>query len=116
MTDTVILQQIRDKIVRKTRRVREDIAYLEELTRPIAPENSLGRITRMDAINGKGVHEATLRQARQTLSQLEHALQRIDGSDPDFGTCSRCGAEIPPARLMLMPESDKCVPCAGKHP
>lgn len=106
---------VRDKITRKIKRIREDISHLEDLTRPIAPENSLGRITRMDTINRKGVHEATLRQARQTLAQLEHALQRLEDADPALGTCSRCGAEIPPPRLLLMPESDKCVRCADKH-
>ena len=30
----------------------------------------------------------------------------------DFGICIRCKKEIPPARLVLVPESKKCVHCA----
>lgn len=106
------LEQLQAKIGKKIRRIKSDIEQLEEQTKPIAPENALGRLTRMDAINSKSVNEATLRQARATLSQLEHALQRIEKKDPEFGTCSRCGNVIPFPRLLLMPESDKCVNCA----
>jgi DnaK suppressor protein len=35
----------------------------EELTKPIAPDVAIGRISRMDAINNKSVTEAALRQA-----------------------------------------------------
>ncbi|MGC6531707.1 MAG: TraR/DksA family transcriptional regulator [Flavobacteriales bacterium] len=31
---------------------------------------------------------------------------------PDFGTCARCRSPIPSGRLMLMPESNRCVRCA----
>ena len=32
-----------------------DVKDMEEMTQPVKPENSLGRISRMDAINTKGV-------------------------------------------------------------
>ena len=106
------LQLLKVKISKKIKNVKWDIDHLIELTQPIVPENSLGRVTRMDAINSKSVNEATLRQAKQTLSKLEYSLQRVENNDPLFGHCSQCNDVIPLPRLMLMPESDKCVNCA----
>jgi DnaK suppressor protein len=106
------LEQLKVKIGKKIKRVKADIEHLVELTQPIAPENALGRVTRMDAINNKSVNEAALRQAKLTLGKLEYSLQRIENNDPAFGQCSQCGEPIPMPRLLLMPESDKCVNCA----
>ena len=81
-----------------------------ELSRPIAPENAIGRISRMDAINNKTVIEAALRKAEQKLTNLKVALSNIN--DPDFGLCSKCNNPIPMGRILLMPHSRFCVNCA----
>ena len=86
------------------------IEELKELTKPIPPDVAIGRISRMDAINNKSVNEAALRASEIKLTKLEMALEKVD--DAKFGTCLRCGQEIPEGRLMLMPESIKCVRCA----
>lgn len=88
------------------------IAELKELTKPISPENAIGRVSRMDAINNKSVNEAALRQAEIKWKRLNYSLTRID--EPDFGACARCGNSIPLGRLMLMPESTRCVHCAER--
>jgi DnaK suppressor protein len=103
-------RQLKEKIVETIDTLEVEIKRMEENTQPVSPENSLGRITRMDAINNKSVAEATLRANRRKLSKLRVALSKID--DPDFGICARCRQPIPPARLMLLPESTLCVRCA----
>ncbi len=87
------------------------IADLKELTKPIAPENAIGRVSRMDAINNKSINEAALRQAEAKYSKLIFALDKVD--DASFGNCVRCGNAIPIGRLMLMPQSNRCVRCAS---
>lgn len=89
-----------------------EVERLEEATKPIAPENAIGRVSRMDAINNKGVSEAALRSARRKLTNLKMALTKIDAEN--FGVCTRCKRPIAPARLMYMPESTKCVRCADR--
>ena len=96
-----------EQIERTARRVKE----YRELTKPIAPENAIGRVSRMDAINNKSVTEAALRQAEDKLSRLKHMESKLE--DPDFGKCERCGKPIPAGRLMAMPQSAHCVQCAG---
>ncbi len=99
---------IREKIETQ----KKDIISYEQLARPVSPDNAIGRLTRMEAINSKSISEAALRQARVTLSKLEQALEMTD--DPDFGLCSMCEEPIPFARLMAMPEATLCIGCAEK--
>lgn len=87
-----------------------DIASFKEITAPVAPDNAIGRLTRMEAINSKSINEAALRKAKARRSGLERALVKID--DPDFGLCRECEEPIPYARLMVLPEADLCVSCA----
>ncbi len=88
----------------------EDIKETEKMTQPVKPENSLGRISRMDAINNKSVMEASLRNKISKRNKLKVALTKID--NPDFGLCTNCKKLINPKRLMFMPESSKCIKCA----
>lgn len=88
----------------------EKIIGYESMAEPITPENSIGRISRMDAINNKSVVDAALRTAKQKLSGLKSMLNKID--EDGFGLCDRCGGPIPEKRLILMPQSKFCVRCA----
>ena len=99
-------EHIKEKLIA----IKEDIASYELLTKPVSPDNAIGRLTRMEAINSKSINEAALRKARDTRSQLERALAKIDS--PDFGLCRECDEPIPSARLMILPETDLCVQCA----
>ena len=90
--------------------MKETIASYEQLTKPVAPDNAIGRLTRMEAINSKSMNDAALKRAKFTLSKLERALARID--TPDFGLCGECEEPIPFARLMILPETSLCVRCA----
>lgn len=101
------LKQVIETEIQKTK---QKITEFEGMAAPVAPENSIGRISRMDAINNKSVAEAALRQAKRKLKNLEFALSRV--YDEDFGNCARCKRPIPTGRLLLMPQSRFCVNCA----
>ena len=105
-------EQLKLKIEHKINQTEQEIQELEELTKPIAPENSIGRISRMDAINNKSVAEAALRSSRKKLVALKFAYSKMDS--PDFGLCALCKKPIPTARLLYMPESTRCVRCAER--
>ena len=104
--------QLKEKIIEQIATIEQEIISLEENTQPISPENAIGRVSRMDAINNKGVAEAALRSAQRKLSKLKTALINID--KPGFGMCTLCKNPIPAARLMYMPESSRCVRCADR--
>lgn len=103
---------IKAKIMGLIIKSKNDIIEIEKMTEPVKPENSLGRISRMDAINNKSVMDLALRNKKSKLAKLKVALTKID--DPLFGVCIRCKKEIQTARLIYMPESSHCISCAAK--
>lgn len=102
-------KKIEETILREIRQSRKDIDALEKLVKPIAPDNAIGRLSRMEAINARSVNQAALSAAKVKLTKLKWALSHID--EPEFGLCRECGEPIPMGRILLMPETTMCVPC-----
>lgn len=107
-------KKLRTRIVAELEGVVMDIENLREASRPIPPDNAIGRLTRMEAINARGISEAKLRDARIRRTNLERALDRLDS--PGFGLCTICEEPIAPGRLLLLPEARCCVACAADDP
>ena len=103
------IEELRTVIEKKMKRVKSDVAEYTELTKPISPENAIGRISRMDAINNKSVNEAALRNAKDKLGRLERSLKMLDSES--YGLCRKCGGEIEFEKLKVMPDSVRCVTC-----
>ncbi len=106
-------RKIKERIVAEIKATKAQVATLHELSRPIAPDNAVGRLSRMEAISTKGINQAALGNAKRKLARLQHALTQVD--DPDFGVCYECGEPIPIGRILLMPESTMCVQCAEEQ-
>ena len=104
-------EDIKKAIYNEISKTQKSIEDLDKQNKPIAPDVSLGRLTRMDAINNKSVIEASIRQAKLRLNSLNNALTKIDSED--FGFCIGCGEKIPIARFLIRPESVYCVKCAS---
>jgi len=102
-------KQIKKRIEEEIITTTASVVKYRELTKPISPENSIGRVSRMDAINNKSVNQAALNNAELKLNNLKIALSKID--DSDFGICFRCNKPIPLARILLMPQVITCVNC-----
>ena len=65
------LKKIEAQVLEKIAITKEKIIKYTELCKPIPPQNSIGRISRMDAINNKSVTEAALRQAKKEMYALD---------------------------------------------
>ncbi len=72
-----------------------DVSSLEKLTKPIAPDNAVGRLSRMEMINTKGANEAALNTA---VRKLGIALANI--YPPAIDACYECGEQIPLGRSL----------------
>ena len=106
-------QQLRDLIPERIERIKVDIAELVELTKPIEPDCAIGRVSRMDAINNKSINDASLVKKKIQLEGLQAALDNLDSVD--FGKCLICGNEMQMGRILIMPESRKCMACASRN-
>lgn len=101
---------LRKDIVERIKETKAEIEELTELTRPIAPDNAIGRVSRMDAINNKTINDAALREKKSKLQKLERAFKKSETDK--LGVCVKCGEDIPLGRLEFMPWTTRCVHCA----
>lgn len=76
----------------------------------IAPDTSIGRLSRLDAMQIQEIAKEGERRRRERLPRLEYALDLIDLGK--YGKCERCQNWIPFARLKEQPESLLCAGCA----
>lgn len=102
--------QIKNKIIEDIAHLNNQIEELVEKTKPIAPDCSLGRLTRVEAMNEKAVNDKILDESRIKLKRLQSALNRVERED--FGICIDCEEDIAIGRMMIRPESVRCIACA----
>src|SRR5215475_4965724 len=55
------------------------------------------------------------RASDRVLDRTRRALDKLDRSPDEAGSCEECGEEIPWARLQAMPFAELCVGCQGKR-
>jgi DnaK suppressor protein len=77
-------------------------------------QQSVGRISRMDAMQGQAMALATEERREQERARVEAALHRIETGD--YGVCLKCGEEIELRRLELDPSTPFCLSCAKGTP
>ncbi|WP_296823170.1 TraR/DksA C4-type zinc finger protein [Sulfurovum sp.] len=102
---------IKKKIEEDIDLLKEQIAIFEEKVKPISPDCSLGRLTRLEAMGEQDVSNKVLDESNIRLTRLQNALLRIN--KPMFGICIECEEEIGTGRMMVRPESVRCVACAN---
>ncbi len=76
----------------------------------VTPDNAIGRLTRLDAMQAGYMTEALRRENTQELAAVERALRRIDSDE--YGMCRNCEEPIPFPRLAAKPDTLFCVACA----
>ncbi len=72
-------------------------------------QQSVGRVSRIDAIQQQQMARASQQQAAGTLRRVELALQRI--ADGEYGYCLHCAEPIAYARLSVQPFATLCLGC-----
>jgi len=73
---------------------------------------SVGRLSRMDAMQGQAMAIATDQRRVFELQQIEAALKRIDHNE--YGYCLSCDEIIAEPRLKLDAAITLCIDCASK--
>lgn len=94
--------------------MREELLLIEQSSedsqKPVElDQQSIGRLSRMDALQGQQMAQANHRRREQMLRAIQAALVRIEHND--FGYCIECGDEINPKRLAIDPTTAMCIEC-----
>lgn len=106
-------ESLRDRLIAR----REELRALAEVTRDSrAPveldQQSVGRLSRMDALQGQAMAVETERRRKVELARIDAALARMDAGE--YGWCVSCGEAIGGKRLDLDPAVPTCIACARK--
>ena len=70
-----------------------------------------GRLSRMDALQGQAMAQATNERRKLELKKIEAALKRVEAGD--YGYCVSCGEEVEAKRLDFDPATPLCLDCAA---
>jgi DnaK suppressor protein len=88
-------------------------AISAEACKPVELDQStVGRLSRMDAIQGAQMAQEASRRRQQQLGRISGALARIEAGD--YGYCNLCDEDISVGRLGIDPTYSLCIRCAEK--
>lgn len=73
-------------------------------------QQSVGRLSRMDAMQGQAMAQATERRRQDEIRRIDAALARLE--EGEYGYCITCGDDIDPKRLAFDPSVAVCIGCA----
>ena len=73
-------------------------------------QQSVGRLSRMDALQAQAMAQATEKRRHQRLAQIEAAFRRMAAGE--YGYCATCGEAIAAKRLAADPAAHLCVGCS----
>ncbi|MDZ7662356.1 TraR/DksA family transcriptional regulator [Thiohalophilus sp.] len=111
LTDTE-LEQLRTALLAQRAALDESRAANTEASATVELDQTrVGRLSRMDALQGQAMSRAAGQRRQQMLVRIESALRRMDAGD--YGYCLRCEEEIAPARLHADPAATLCIRCAS---
>ena len=75
-------------------------------------QSRIGRVSRMDALQGQAMAKQTQQRRGVQLQRIEAALKRLE--EGQFGRCLRCGDDIAMKRLEFDPTTFFCIECANQ--
>ena len=104
-----------DHLATMIRSEMDQLKHLSETAKdsraPVAlDQQSVGRLSRMDAMQQQSMELATEERRQQRLAALAAALRRVKSGD--YGFCLKCDDKIAAGRLAVDPAVTLCIDCA----
>lgn len=113
MTDDE-LSDIEAKLLAKRAELQEMEREFSSQADPVELDQAkVGRLSRMDAMQGQQMAMEATRRRRQQLLQIEAAHLRMNTEE--YGRCRECDEDIDVRRLQIDPACLLCIGCAQKH-
>ncbi|GGC29583.1 molecular chaperone DnaK [Novosphingobium marinum] len=102
----------RHRLIARREQLDEEDRISAESRAPVALEqDSVGRLSRMDAMQVQAMALAAEKRRAAERQRIVAALVRLD--EGEWGWCRTCGEEIAEARLRHDPSASQCVGCAS---
>ena len=108
--DQTKIDQLRTRLITQQTELTELLHNADTTTKPVTlDQQSVGRVSRIDAIQQQQMAIANQQQSNDVLKRIELALARMD--DDSYGDCLECGEPIAHARLQAQPFAGLCIDC-----
>lgn len=105
--------EMEKRLVARRQEVAELLVAGDETVKPTDIDHqSVGRLSRMDAIQVQAMAEETARRRELEIKRIDSALARIVTGD--YGWCTSCGEAIALKRLENDPATPLCIDCANR--
>jgi len=102
---------LKNKLLSHRQEILDDTQTSKESREPVElDQTSVGRLSRMDALQDQAMALETNRRRHVELLHIDAALKRME--DGTYGYCLSCDEEIPEKRLEIDPTASVCVDCA----
>ena len=98
-------------VARQEELASEDAANADSRDTVELQQDSVGRLSRMDALQQQAMAQATERRRAAEGLRIKAALERLD--EGEWGYCLSCGEKIVEARLRHDPSIPTCIKCAA---
>jgi DnaK suppressor protein len=106
------LERIRAKLIAARQDLgAQDRAAVNDIAPVSLDQESVGRLSRVDAMQMQAMAVAQARRRRAERAAIDAALARLDSGE--YGYCLGCGEPIAPARLEHSPAVTNCMACAS---
>lgn len=111
MVDDFDVVAVRKSLLDKQTELKEVKASSREARAPVELDQTrVGRLSRMDALQGQAMAVETERRREVELRRIDAALARVESGE--YGYCLTCGEAIGAKRLELDPATPVCIDCA----
>ncbi len=104
------IEELKSLLLELKQSLSSHLNQTEADTRPVTlDQQSVGRVSRIDAIQQQQMAVASHEQAARQFRLIELALKRIESDE--YGFCLECGEPVLFARLQAQPVAELCLSC-----
>ena len=104
------LAYFRKRLEDLEREIREDMNTNPEDSGVVELDSSIGRLSRMDALQNQQMALELKRRQENQLLRIENAFKRL--AKGHYSLCGKCKKPIEENRLEVFPDTVTCVRCA----
>ena len=106
------IADFRERLKTLRTEIKESLASSKNSSEAVQLDTSIGRLSRMDAMQQQQMALELRRRKENQLMRLENALKRV--AQGSYGRCGKCKEEISEDRLEIQPDAVLCVRCASQ--
>ena len=104
------IEHFRERLEVLAKEINTDLAANKDDAGIVELDTSIGRLSRMDAMQNQQMALELKRRRENQLLRIENAYKRMD--EGRYGICGKCRKPIDDARLEVFPDVVTCVSCS----